>query len=74
MDILSNRGAMFDIATRILCSMSVLLWYFDLITATAEKPTSHKYDVANSTRTRRPLLPTSGKSDRALTQNENEIS
>ena len=61
---------MFDIATRISRSMSILLRYFDLITATAEKPTSHKHDVANGTRTRRALRPTSGNSDQALTQNE----
>jgi len=67
MHILSNRGAMFDIATRMSRSMSILLRYFDLITATAEKPASHKYDV---TTTRRALQPTSGKADRALTQNE----
>ena len=70
MHILSKRGAMFDIATRISRSMSILLWYFDLITATAEKPASHKYDVANGTRIRRALQPTSGNSARALTQNE----
>ena len=39
-----------------------------LTTATAEKPASHKCDVANGTRTRRALQPTSGNSDRALTQ------
>ena len=50
--------------------MSILLRYFDLIAATAEKPTLHKYDVANDTRTRRALRPTTGNSDRALTQNE----
>ena len=70
MQILLNRGAMFDIATYMSRSMSILLRYFDLITATAEKPASHKYDVANGTRTRRALQPTSGNSDRALTQNE----
>ena len=70
MDILSKRGAMFDITTRISRSMTVLLCYFNLITATAEKPASHKYDVANGTKTRRALLPTSGNSARALTQNE----
>ena len=68
--ILSNRGRMFDVATRISRSMSVLLRYFDLTTATAEKPTSHKYDIANGTRTQRALRPRSGNSDRALTQNE----
>jgi len=52
MQILSNRATMFDIATRRSRSMSVLLQYFDLITAAAEKPVSHKYDVANSPRTR----------------------
>ena len=61
---------MIDIATRMPRSMSILLRYFDLITATAEKPASHKHDVANETRTRRALQPTSGNSDRALTQNE----
>ena len=70
MHILLKRGAMFDIATRISRSMSILLRYFDLITATAEKPASPKYDVANGTRTRRALQPTSGNSSRALTQNE----
>ena len=70
MHILSKRGAMFDIATRISRSMSILLQYFDLITATAEKPASHKYHVANGTRTRRALQPKSGNSARALTQNE----
>ena len=57
MYILSKRSAMFDIATRMSRSVSILLRYFDLITATAEKPASHKYDVANSTRTRRALQP-----------------
>ena len=33
---------MFDIASRILRSMSILLRYFDLITNTAEKPASSK--------------------------------
>jgi len=61
---------MFDMATRMSRSMSILLRYFDLITATAEKPASHKYDVASGTRTRTALQPTSGNSDRALTQNE----
>ena len=70
MHILSKRGAMFDIATRISCSMSILLRYFDLVTATAEKPASHKCDVANGTRVRRALQPTSGNSARALTQNK----
>jgi len=41
-----------------------------LITSTAEKQASHKYDYANSTRTRRALQPTSGNSDWTLTQNE----
>ena len=70
MHILSNRCAVFDVVTRISRSMSILLRYFDLITATAEKPASHKYDVANGTRTGRALQPTSGNSARALTQNE----
>jgi len=71
MHILSNRGALFDIATRMSLSMSILLRYFDLITATAEKPALHKYDV---TRTRIALQPVSGNSDRAFTQNEmNEL-
>ena len=61
---------MFDIATRMSRSMSILLRYFDLITASAEKPASHKYDVAKGTRTRRALQPTSENSDRAFTQNE----
>ena len=55
MDILSKRGAMFDIATHISRSMTILLWYFNLITATAQKPASHKYDVANGTKTRKAL-------------------
>ena len=42
----------------------------NLITAIAEKPTSHKYDVANGTRTQRALQPTSGNSARALIQND----
>ena len=50
---LSKRGAMFDIATHISRSMTILLWYFNLITATAEKPASHRYDVANGTKTRK---------------------
>ena len=50
MDILSKRGAMFDIATRISRPMAILLCYFNLITATSEKPFSHKYDVANGTK------------------------
>jgi len=37
MHILSNCSAVFDIATHMSCSMSILLRYFDLITATAEK-------------------------------------
>ena len=61
---------MFDIATRISRSMTILLRYLDLITATAEKPYSHKYDVANGTRTRKALQPTIGNSARVLTQNE----
>ena len=70
MHILSNRGAMFDIATCMSRSMSILLRYFRFITATAEKLALHKCDVAKGTRTRRALQPTSGNSDRALTQNE----
>ena len=70
MHILLNRGAMFDIATRMSRSMSILLRYFDLITATAEKPALHKYDVAKGTRTPGALQPTSENSDGALTQNE----
>ena len=61
---------MFDIATRISLLMSVLLRYFDLITANAEKAAPHMYDVANGTRTGRAILPTSGNLARALTQNE----
>ena len=67
MHILLNRGAMLDVATHMSRSISILLRFFDLITATAEKPASHKYDVAKGTRTRRALQPTSGNSDRALT-------
>ena len=70
MHILINHGAMFDIATRMSCSISILLQYFNLITATTEKPASHKYDVANGTRIWRALQPTSRNSDQALTQNE----
>ena len=61
---------MFDIATHMSRSISILLRYFDLITTTAEKPTLHKYDVAKGTRTPGALQPTSGNLDRALTQNE----
>ena len=60
MHILLNRDAMFDNATHMSRSISVLLRYFDLITATAEKPASHKCDVANGKRTQRALQPTSG--------------
>ena len=70
MNILLNRCAVFDIATRRSRLISILLRYFDLITATAEKPASHKYDVAKGTRTRRALQPTSRNSDQAVTQNE----
>ena len=70
MHILLNRGAMFDMTTHMSRSMSILLRYFDLITATAEKPALHNYDVAKGTRTPGALQPTSGNSDRALTQNE----
>ena len=52
---------MFGIATHMSRSLSILLRYFDLITVTAEKQASHKCDViANGTRTRRALQPTSG--------------
>ena len=61
---------MFDIAARISRSMSILIRYFDLITATAEKLALHKYDVVNGTRTRRALQPPSGNSVRALTHNK----
>ena len=70
MHILLNRGSMFDIATRIWRSMSILLQYLDLITATDEKPASHKYDVANGIRVRRALQLTSGNSNRAIIQKE----
>ena len=70
MHILSKRGAMFDIATRISRLMKILLRYFDLITATAKKLASHKCDVANDIKTWRAVQPTSGNSARALTQNE----
>ena len=70
MHILSKCGAMFDITTRIWHSMSVLSPYFDLITTTVKKLASHKYDVANRTKTRRALQPTSGNSARVLTRNE----
>ena len=61
---------MFDIATRISHSMSILLRYLDLITATAEKPALHKNEVPNGTRIQRALQPRRGNSARALTQNE----
>ena len=35
--ILSNCGSMFNITTHISRLLSILLWYFDLIAATAEK-------------------------------------
>ena len=70
MHILSNRSSIFDIATHISRSMSILLWYLDLITATDEKPASHKYDVANGIRIRRALQLTSGNSNRAVIQKE----
>ena len=53
MHILLNRNAMLDIATYMSRSMSILLRYFDLITAAAEKPALHKYDVAKGRKTRR---------------------
>ena len=62
--------AMFDIATLISGSMSILLGYFDLITVTAERPASHNYDVANGARTWRASQLTSKNSARALTQTE----
>ena len=68
MHILLNRGAMFDIATRIPRSMSIFIAILEY--CCRRKPASHKYDVAKGTRTRRALQPTSGNSDRALTQNE----
>ena len=61
---------MFDIATRILHSMSMLLQYLDLITATNEKPASHKYDVANGIRILRALQLTSGNLNQAVIQKE----
>ena len=61
---------MLDIATRISRLMLILLRYFDLITATAETPASHNYDVANGARIRRALQPTSGNSVRVFTENE----
>ena len=68
MHILLNRGAMFDIATRIPRSMPIFIAILEY--AAAEKPALHKYNVAKGVRTRRALQPTSGNSDRALTQNE----
>ena len=41
-----------------------------MITATAEKPALHKFDVANVRKTRRALQPTSGNLNRDLTLNE----
>ena len=70
MHILSNRSAMFDIATRMSRLILILLRYFNSITATAEKPALHKFDVANGRKTRRALKPTSGNLNRALTQKE----
>ena len=70
MHMLLNRGSMFDIATRISRSTSILLQYLVLITATDEKPASHKYDVANGIRIRRALQLISGKSNRAVIQKE----
>ena len=70
MHILSNGSLMFDIATRISRSMSILLRYLDLITASDEKPASHKYDVANGIRIRRALQLTRGNSNRAVIQKE----
>ena len=58
MHILLRRGAMLDIATHMSRSMSIVLRYFHLITATAEKPALHKYDVTKGTRTRRALVET----------------
>ena len=45
-----------------------LIRYLDLITATDEKPASHKYDVANGIRIRRTLQLTNGNSNRAVIQ------
>ena len=70
MHILSNRGSMFDIATRISRLMSILLRYVDLITATDEKPASHKFDVANGIRIWKALQLTSENSNRAVIQKE----
>ena len=70
MHILSNGSLMFDIATRISRSMSILLRYLDLITASDEKPASHKYDVANGIRIRRALQLTRGNLNRAVIQKE----
>ena len=70
MHILSNGSLMFDIATRISRSMSILLRYLDLITAADEKPASYKYDVANGIRIRRALQLTRGNSNRAVIQKE----
>ena len=53
-------------AYRVQCQS--LLRYLN--SAAEEKSALHKYDVAKGTRTRRALQPTSGNSDRALTQNE----
>ena len=61
----------FDIATCLSLSVSILLRYFDMNIATAEKPTSHKYDFANGTRKASLSLQSIiEKSDLALTQNE----
>ena len=70
MHILSSRGSIFDIATRISRSMSILLRYLDLIAATDEKPASQKHDVANGIRIRRALQLTSENSNRAVIQKE----
>ena len=50
--------------------MSILLRYLDLITASDEKPASHKYDVANGISIRRALQLTRGNSNRAVIQKE----
>ena len=66
MHILLNRGTMFDIATRMSRSISILLRYFDLIIATQQNRLHTSITLQKSTRTWKASQPTSGNSDRAL--------
>ena len=49
----SNRGSMFEIATRISRLTSNFERYFIFKTAAAEKPASHMYKVAKGIKTRK---------------------